>query len=73
MEEVLFALWVAAILGPLAWSWYHKASIAMAMTLSLLFGYIVQLMWGWTLENDQLSELEALASSLSSTESAETD
>lgn len=49
MEEVLFGLWIVAIIGPLAWSWYHKASIAMAMTLSLLFGYIVQLMWGFIL------------------------
>ena len=57
MEEVLFALWIAAILGPLAWSWYHKASIAMAMTLSLLFGYIVQMFWGWMLDGSQLAEL----------------
>ena len=42
MEEVLFGIWVLAIVGPLAWSWYNKASIAMGMTLSLLFGYIVQ-------------------------------
>ncbi len=49
MEEVLFGLWIVAIIAPLAWAWYHKASIAMAMTLSLLFGYIVQLIWGWTL------------------------
>ena len=53
----MFALWIAAIIGPLAWSWYHKASIAMAMTLSLLFGYIVQLFWGWTLDSSQLTEL----------------
>ena len=45
MEEVLFGIWVLAIVGPLAWSWYNKASIAMGMTLSLLFGYIVQIMW----------------------------
>ena len=57
MEEVLFALWVVAIIGPLAWSWYHKASIAMAMTLSLLFGYIVQMIWGFTLGQSQLFEL----------------
>ena len=57
MEEVLFALWIVAIIGPLAWSWYHKASIAMAMTLSLLFGYIVQLFWGWTLDSSQMTEL----------------
>ncbi len=49
MQEILFALWVVAIIAPLAWSWYHKASIAMAMTLSLLFGYIVQMMWGFIL------------------------
>ncbi|RJU87016.1 MAG: rhomboid family intramembrane serine protease [Candidatus Poseidoniales archaeon] len=54
MEEVLFGLWIVAIIGPLAWSWYHKASIAMAMTLSLLFGYIVQLIWGWTLDYHDL-------------------
>ena len=29
----------------------------MAMTLSLLFGYIVQLFWGWTLDSSQLTEL----------------
>jgi len=57
MEEVLFALWVVAIIGPLAWSWYHKASIAMAMTLSLLFGYIVQLIWGWFLGYEEWNEL----------------
>ena len=57
MEEVLFGLWIVAIIAPLAWAWYHKASISMAMTLSLLFGYIVQLMWGWVLEYSELSEL----------------
>jgi membrane associated rhomboid family serine protease len=57
MEEILFGLWIVAIIGPLAWSWYHKASIAMAMTLSLLFGYIVQLIWGWVLEFSELNEL----------------
>lgn len=41
----MFGIWVLAIVGPLAWSWYNKASIAMGMTLSLLFGYIVQIMW----------------------------
>ena len=57
MEELLFGLWIVAIVGPLAWSWYHKASIAMAMTLSLLFGYIVQLIWGWVLDYSELNEL----------------
>ena len=57
MEEILFGLWIVAIIGPLVWSWYHKASIAMAMTLSLLFGYIVQLIWGWVLEFSELNEL----------------
>ena len=57
MEEVLFGLWIVAIIAPLAWAWYHKASISMAMTLSLLFGYIVQLMWGWVLEYSELNEL----------------
>ena len=57
MEEILFGLWIVAIIGPLAWSWYHKASIAMAMTLSLLFGYIVQLIWGWVLDISELNEL----------------
>ncbi len=47
MEGVLFAIWIIAIIGPLAWAWYHKASIAMGMTLSLLFGYIVQLIWNF--------------------------
>jgi len=57
MEEVLFGLWIVAIVGPLAWAWYHKASISMAMTLSLLFGYIVQLIWGWLLDYSELNEL----------------
>ena len=57
MEEVLFGLWIVAILAPLAWAWYHKASIAMGMTLSLLFGYIVQLIWGWLLDYSELNEL----------------
>ena len=57
MEEVLFGLWIVAIIGPLAWAWYHKASISMAMTLSLLFGYIVQLIWGWLLDYSELNEL----------------
>ncbi len=48
MELFLLALWVLAILAPLVWAWREKASIAMAMTLSLLFGYIVQLIWVWT-------------------------
>ena len=48
MEEVLFALWAVAILGPLIWAWKEKASISMALTLSLLLGYIVQLIWNWT-------------------------
>jgi membrane associated rhomboid family serine protease len=57
MEEVLFGLWIVAIVGPLVWAWYHKASIAMGMTLSLLFGYIVQLIWGWVLDYSELNEL----------------
>lgn len=57
MEEVLFGLWIVAIIAPLAWAWYHKASIAMGMTLSLLFGYIVQLIWGWLLDYSELNEL----------------
>lgn len=57
MEEVLFGLWIVAIIGPLAWAWYHKASVAMGMTLSLLFGYIVQLIWGWLLDYSELNEL----------------
>lgn len=57
MEEVLFGLWIVAIVAPLAWAWYHKASIAMGMTLSLLFGYIVQLIWGWVLDYSELNEL----------------
>lgn len=48
MEMFLLALWGLAILAPLVWAWREKASIAMAMTLSLLFGYIVQLIWHWT-------------------------
>jgi len=47
MEGVLFAIWISAIIAPLAWAYYNKASIAMAMTLSLLFGYIVQLIWNF--------------------------
>ena len=48
MQEVFLALWVIAILAPLVWAWKEKASLAMAMTLSLLIGYIVQMIWNWT-------------------------
>jgi len=48
MEVIFLALWAVAVLGPLIWAWKEKASLAMAMTLSLLFGYIVQLIWNWT-------------------------
>jgi membrane associated rhomboid family serine protease len=48
MEGILLSIWVAAIIAPLLWAWKEKASIAMALTLSLLFGYIVQMIWYWT-------------------------
>ena len=47
MEEILFAIWLIAIFGPIAWAWYNQASVAMGLTLSLLFGYIVQLFWNF--------------------------
>lgn len=47
MQEVLFAIWILAIIGPIAWAWYNQASVAMGVTLSLLFGYIVQLFWNF--------------------------
>ena len=44
----MLGLWLTAIFAPLIWAWLNRASIAMAMVLSLLFGYIIQMVWMWT-------------------------
>lgn len=57
MQEFLFALWIVAIIAPLVWAWSQKASIALAMTLSLLFGFIVQIIWRLFLDFGEINEL----------------
>ena len=48
MELLMLGLWLTAIFAPLIWAWLNRASIAMAMVLALLFGYIIQMVWMWT-------------------------
>ena len=46
-----------AIIGPLAWAWSQQTSVALGMVLSLLFGYIVQFLWGGFLNFGEVIEL----------------
>ncbi len=46
-----------AIIGPLAWAWSQQTSVALGMVLSLLFGYIVQFLWGVFLDFGDVIEL----------------
>lgn len=57
MQEFFFALWIVAIIGPLAWAWSQQTSVALGMVLSLLFGYIVQFLWGGFLDFGEVIEL----------------
>tara|TARA_B100000989_G_scaffold45444_1_gene29084 strand:+ start:13651 stop:14550 length:900 start_codon:yes stop_codon:yes gene_type:complete len=57
MQEFFFALWIVAIIGPLAWAWSQQTSVALGMVLSLLFGYIVQFLWGGFLNFGEVIEL----------------
>tara|TARA_B100000941_G_scaffold87079_2_gene60211 strand:+ start:4948 stop:5847 length:900 start_codon:yes stop_codon:yes gene_type:complete len=57
MQEFFFALWIVAIIGPLAWAWSQQTSVALGMVLSLLFGYIVQFLWGVFLDFGDVIEL----------------
>ena len=44
-ESCLFILWIVAILWPLIYAFRHKTSFALSMTVSLLLGYLVQVVW----------------------------
>lgn len=45
VETALFVLWLAVILWPLYYSFRHKTSFALSMTVGLLLGYLVQVVW----------------------------
>ena len=44
-ESCLFILWIVAVLWPLIYAFRHKTSFALSMTVSLLLGYLVQVVW----------------------------
>ena len=44
-ETALFVVWLAVILWPLYYSFRHKTSFALSMTVGLLLGYLVQVIW----------------------------
>jgi membrane associated rhomboid family serine protease len=45
VETALFVVWLAVILWPLYYSFRHKTSFALSMTVGLLLGYLVQVVW----------------------------
>ncbi|MEC7589667.1 MAG: hypothetical protein VX483_03890, partial [Candidatus Thermoplasmatota archaeon] len=45
VESCLFVSWILAIFWPLVYSYRHKTSFALSMTVALLLGYLVQVVW----------------------------
>ena len=45
VETALFVVWLIVILWPLYYSFRHKTSFALSMTVGLLLGYLVQVIW----------------------------
>lgn len=45
-EWVVAWLWVAAVVGPLAYAYRTSTSVAMGVTVSVLLGSVVQVLWG---------------------------
>ncbi len=45
IESSVFLLWIVAVLWPLVYSYRHKTSFALSMTVGLLLGYLVQVLW----------------------------
>lgn len=44
-ETALFVVWLTVIFWPLYYSFRHKTSFALSMTVGLLLGYLVQVIW----------------------------
>ena len=45
VEGSLFLVWIVAVFWPLVYSFRHKTSFALSMTVGLLLGYLVQVIW----------------------------
>ena len=45
VESCLFVSWILAVFWPLVYSYRHKTSFALSMTVALLLGYLVQVVW----------------------------
>ena len=45
VEGSLFVVWINAVFWPLIYSFRHKTSFALSMTVGLLLGYLVQVIW----------------------------
>jgi membrane associated rhomboid family serine protease len=45
VEGSLFLVWIIAVFWPLFYSFRHKTSFALSMTVGLLLGYLVQVIW----------------------------
>ena len=45
VEGSLFVVWIIAVFWPLIYSFRHKTSFALSMTVGLLLGYLVQVIW----------------------------
>ena len=45
VETMLFIAWITVVVWPLYYSVRHKTSFALSMTVSLLLGYLIQVLW----------------------------
>ena len=45
VESCLFIVWLVAVFWPIVYSYRHKTSFALSMTVGLLLGYLVQVIW----------------------------
>ena len=55
VESCLFVVWLIAVLWPLVYSYRHKTSFALSMTVGLLLGYLVQVIWSLLYNFDLVS------------------
>ena len=47
VEGLLFSIWLAVIIWPIYYSIRHKTSFALSITVGLLLGYLVQVIWSF--------------------------
>ena len=54
-EWFIFLLWVVAIIAPIVYSITNKTSLALSITLSVLLGSVVQVLWSVCFRYDIVS------------------